>query len=367
MADRLLDWFDANKRDLPWRRYASNPYAVWVSEIMLQQTTVAAVVSYFERWMEHFPTIADLADAPIDDVLRLWAGLGYYARARNLHRAAQLVMRRHAGVVPRDPDALRSLPGIGPYTAGAILSIAYNLDEPVVDTNVTRVLTRHYALDGDPKADSAIQAALWDRAASLIPAGHASEFNQALMDLGATVCDSSTPRCLSCPLQWTCAALKFGDPTAFPRFARAGRWESQEHVSVAADNGAGQIMLARRAVSESLWGGLWELPRAVRVSGETLEECAARALHEGLGWGETVAVRAFGTLNHVVARRKIALHGMITRVPTDCPVNAPRSAAYDSVAWTAPDDLNDYAMATPQVRLLGLLTRYRSQGSLDLF
>lgn len=360
IADRLLDWYDVNKRDLPWRRRLGDAYAVWISEIMLQQTTVATVIPFYDRWMTAYPTVRDLAAAPLDDVLKMWAGLGYYARARNLHKAAQVVVDRFDGIVPSDPSTIRELPGIGRYTAGAILSIAYNRNEPIVDANVIRVLSRLFVIDGDPKTSASTQKRIWDYAAALIPDGRASDFNQAMMELGALVCDSSTPRCSSCPVESVCAAKRLGDPAAYPQFVKKDVWRSLDDVAVAVRNGRGEIALAKRPATESLWGGLWELPRTTRVNGEDLIDCAARAVREGIG-AEAVDLRPFGTVNHIVAKRKITLHGFVAGF-----VGQPSNAFYESVAWESRVGASKYAMATPQVRLLEELAKYEVQGRLEL-
>jgi A/G-specific adenine glycosylase len=203
-AARVLDWFDhCGRRDLPWQR-DSTPYGVWVSEIMLQQTQVQTVVPYFERFVGRFPDVVTLAEAPLDAVLHLWSGLGYYARARNLHRAAQQVVTEHGGRFPMEHAALQALPGVGRYTAGAILSFAYGRDEPILDTNVRRVLGRVFL--GPRRLARARDRALWDLAGTLVPRGRGYDFNQALMDFGATWCTPRRPRCPPCPLRRLCAS-----------------------------------------------------------------------------------------------------------------------------------------------------------------
>ncbi len=361
-AAQLLTWYGANKRDLPWRRLGHDPYAVWVSEIMLQQTTVAAVIPFYERWMARFPTVQSLADAPLDDVLKHWAGLGYYARARNLHRGAQAVVAEHGGQVPSDPARLLALPGIGRYTVGAILSIAYNLDAPILDANVIRVLSRVYAVTGDPKTSSATQAALWRLAEEAIPRGRAGDFNQAMMELGALVCVAAAPRCASCPVERLCAAKALGEPTVFPQFQGVKKWLDVEDVSVAVRDSEGRVLLTQRPPEASLWGGLWELPRATRQQGEPLDVAARRAACEtaGLSLG---AVTPFGGLKHVVANRRVTLHGFTADVP---PGSVPSPIGCARCAWAAPGDLTDYALATPQVRLLEMFARGAVQGCLEM-
>jgi len=364
-ASDLLAWYDTAKRDLPWRRLARDPYAVWVSEIMLQQTTVAAVIPFYNKWMARFPTVQSLAEAPLDDVLKHWAGLGYYARARNLHKGAAVVVAEHGGQVPSDPKTLLSLPGIGRYTAGAILSIAFNQEAPIVDANVIRVLSRVHAVTGDPKTSAATQAELWRLAEEAIPKGRAGDFNQAMMELGALVCEPGAPRCGACPVSAECRARSLGDPTLFPQFVSVKKWLDVEDVSVAIRNGAGEVLLVQRPPELSLWGGLWELPRATRQDGEGLEECAARAASESVG----VAVQASAPIRavkHAVANRRITLHGYEAGYEAGgAGLSAPRPVGCARLAWVTRETLADYAVATPQVKLAGLLWRHEAQGRLE--
>ena len=361
-AAQLLTWYGANKRDLPWRRLGHDPYAVWVSEIMLQQTTVAAVIPFYERWMARFPTVQSLAAAPLDDVLKHWAGLGYYARARNLHRGAQVVAAEFGGEVPSDPARLLALPGIGRYTAGAILSIAYDLDAPILDANVIRVLSRVYAVTGDPKTSTATQAALWRLAEDAIPPGRAGDFNQAMMELGALVCGAAAPRCTSCPVEGLCAAKGLGEPTVFPQFQSVKKWLDVEDVSVAVRDAQGRVLLTQRSPQASLWGGLWELPRVTRQLDEPLDGAARRAACEAAGL-TLGPVTPFGGLKHVVANRRVTLHGFTANLPTN---SAPLPVGCARCAWIAFSGLSDYALATPQVRLLEMLSRESVQGRLEL-
>ena len=213
MRHSLIMWYRANKRDLPWR--GADAYCVWISEVMLQQTQVVTVIPYYLRFIQRFPNIAALASAPLDDVLHHWAGLGYYARARNLHRAAGIIMARHAGCVPDSLEEILKLPGIGAYTAGAILSIAYDQQFSAIDANVIRVLCRVFAIAGDPKSN-AVQSTIRTLDDRLVPPGGAGEFNQALMELGALVCDPADPLCEHCPLVPFCAGGNSPNPTSLP-------------------------------------------------------------------------------------------------------------------------------------------------------
>lgn len=257
-AQAVLDWFDRHgRKDLPWQRDPS-PYRVWVSEIMLQQTQVAVVVPYFERFMARFPRLADLADAPQEAVLALWSGLGYYARARNLQRAAMLVRERHGGVFPADFAAASDLPGIGRSTAGAILSLALGQRHPILDGNVKRVLARCFGVEGWP-GQSAVQAELWALAERLTPAERVGPYNQAMMDLGATLCTRARPACARCPLNQRCVAFAQGRQRELPQGRPPKRIPERETLMILARAPGGEILLERRPPA-GIWGGLWSLP-----------------------------------------------------------------------------------------------------------
>ena len=257
LAGALVRWFRASHRDLPWRR-TRDPYAIWVSEIMLQQTRVEAVIPYYDRFVARFPTVHALADAPLDDVLHAWSGLGYYRRARQLHAAAALVVREHAGELPSEEERLRALPGIGRYTAGAIRSIAFGHAAQIVDGNVARVLSRLFALKGGP-GEATWEKRLWTLAGQLVPAADPSAFNQGLMELGATVCLPRAPRCEACPLAKFCRAHALGREEAFPPpkpRAKVERVEQTAVVRVRARDGA--ILMRHRGADEHN-AGMWEI------------------------------------------------------------------------------------------------------------
>jgi A/G-specific adenine glycosylase len=254
-ATRLLRWFDAHGRhDLPWQ-HPRDPYRVWLSEIMLQQTQVGTVVAYFERFVARFPDVRALADAPSDDVLALWSGLGYYARARNLHRCARRIVEHHKGEFPRTLDALTALPGIGRSTAGAILAQAWGARAAILDGNVRRVLARHAAIDGWP-GTPAVQKRLWTLSESLLPQQRLADYTQALMDLGATLCTPRKPACARCPLADDCKALSLDAPERYPQ-PRPKRARPLRHARLLlASNSEGALLLEKRAPL-GIWGGLW--------------------------------------------------------------------------------------------------------------
>jgi A/G-specific adenine glycosylase len=258
VAGPLLAWHERHGRhDLPWQR-EPYPYRVWVSEIMLQQTQVATVIPYFERFMSRFPTIAALADADIDDVLHLWSGLGYYARARYLHRAARCVMHDHAGRFPETLETVMALPGIGRSTAGAILALAYGQRHPILDGNVKRVLCRYYGIDGWP-GRSAVERRLWALAEAQTPRRDIARYTQAIMDLGATVCRRGAPVCAGCPLADGCRARAEGRQSELPA-PRPKRTRPTRETAMLILLDAERRVLLRRRAPTGIWGGLWSLP-----------------------------------------------------------------------------------------------------------
>lgn len=256
-ADQMLDWFDAyGRKDLPWQ-HDPTPYRVWVSEIMLQQTQVSTVIPYYERFMESFPDIAALARAPLDEVLHHWSGLGYYARARNLHRAACKICNDHQGEFPGKFDDVVGLPGIGRSTAGAILALSRDERHPILEGNAKRVLARYHAVAGWP-GKSAVAKSLWEFADRHTPDKRAAAYTQAIMDLGATLCTRSKPDCPSCPLQGGCEAHRLGREADFPG-RRERRKKPLKSTWVLLVHYDGQLYLERRP-SAGIWGGLWSLP-----------------------------------------------------------------------------------------------------------
>jgi A/G-specific adenine glycosylase len=266
----LLDFFDSGARDLPWRRADADPYAVWISEVMSQQTRIETVVPYYERWMRRFPDVRTLAEAPLDDVLKTWEGLGYYTRARNLHAAAALVREQFAGQLPGSAEQLRKLPGIGDYTAGAVASIAFGEDVPAVDGNVRRVLTRLY--------DEAAPSSVWLRrtAAALVPPDRPGDFNQALMELGATICTPRSPRCSRCPVSAHCAARAAGTQLHRPR-PRPTRAVPVFDIATAILRRADGRVLIERRPDSGLLAGLWQLPGVELTNAPAAREVAGSA------------------------------------------------------------------------------------------
>ena len=257
-ANSLLAWFDVHgRRDLPWQTHI-NPYGVWVSEIMLQQTQVATVIQYYQRFMQRFPNVASLADADIDEVLHLWTGLGYYARGRNLHKAAQRIVSQHNGHLPEDQQQLESLPGIGPSTAGAIRAIAMQQRGVILDGNVKRVLARFHAIDGHYSV-AAVSNVLWQRADEHTPTRRVADYTQAIMDLGATLCVRSRPDCDTCPLKKRCQALKEQRVSELPTKKTATPKPTRQARFFVLRLPQGSVLLEQRP-QQGIWGGLWNPP-----------------------------------------------------------------------------------------------------------
>lgn len=300
----LLDWYMINRRDLPWRRH-NNPYFTWVSEIMLQQTRVDTVIPYFNRFIANFPTVQALAEAAEEDVLKNWEGLGYYSRARNLQAAAQQVMELHGGEMPQDKQAVFALKGVGPYTAGAILSIAFNQPQPAVDGNVMRVLSRYFLIDEDIMKGST-RVLMEELAGELIPEGRARDFNQALMELGALVCTPKAPHCLTCPVMEQCSGRIAGRELTLPVKTKAKPPRPEQRL-VALVEGRGEHrgqVLVRQRPSTGLLARMWELPHVLaapaaagKAAGPLADE-PAMALLAGSLWAEGFAARPEGLATH---------------------------------------------------------------------
>jgi A/G-specific adenine glycosylase len=344
LRERLLAWYDEHRRDLPWRTppgEIADPYRVWLSEVMLQQTRVETVKPYFHRWLERFPTLEALAAAPLDDVLKAWEGLGYYSRARNFHRAVREVAENHAGRVPDDPAAFRALPGVGRYTAGAVMSIAFGREEALVDGNVRRVFARW--TDDPAPADPA----LWSLAEALAPGARPGDVNQAVMELGATVCVPRTPHCGACPVRDHCRAFAHGTQSERPAPKKA-RPTPHEDTAAAVVEHEGRTLLVRRPVDARL-GGMWAFPLAVRARGESVGAAAERAVREGLAL-EVRAGAPIGTVQHAFTHVRASYHAIrCTLIGGE-----PRALGYDAWAWAVPAELDRYALPVAQRRIAAL-------------
>ncbi len=342
-APRLLDWFRAHQRDLPWRR-DRDPYRIWVSEVMLQQTQVATVVPYFERFLARFPTLADLAAADEQDVLRLWEGLGYYRRARHLLQAARLFRQRHPDAFPADPAEWDGLPGLGKYTRNAILSQAFDLRLPILEANSTRVLSRLVGLEDDPRQGPA-RRKLWQVAEALLPARDAGDFNQALMELGALVCTVERPACSACPLAARCVAFQTGRQDEIPGRAAPPATVEVEEAAVVVWRG-GRVLFVQRPATADRWAGMWEFPHGQLCAGESHEQAAARLLAELTGVGAALGPELLA-IRHGVTRFRIRL----VCFEAEYRGGAFRSDFYARGEWVEPASLTDYPVSSPQRRL----------------
>lgn len=321
----LLAWFRRHRRDLPWRN-TRDPYAIWVSEIMLQQTRVETVVDYYQRFLQKFPTVASLAHAPEDDVLKLWEGLGYYSRALNLHKAAGIVVHKWNGRFPRTAGEWQSLPGVGRYTAGAIASIAYGIRAPVLDGNVKRVLTRLYAIPDRLDRSDTIHR-LWQLADELVSPRSPGDFNQAMMELGARLCLPKKPLCEQCPIHRWCDALQQGNPEAYPLRTPKKSIPHYEVVAAAIYKN-GRYLLGKRPPG-GLLGGLWEFPGGKVEKGETHEEALRREIREEIGIEVDIGER-IASVDHGYSHYTVTIH-LYRCTHTD---GVPQTIYHSRLRWT---------------------------------
>jgi A/G-specific adenine glycosylase len=332
----LLTWFNENAADLPWRQ-SKEAYRVWLSEVMLQQTQIETVKPYYAKFLTAYPTVYDLAAAPLDDVLKLWEGLGYYSRARNMHKAAQFVSNEMNGKFPDNAASLQQLPGIGRYTAGAIASIAFGERAPVLDGNVIRVLTRLYNIEDDVTQTST-KNRLWQLAEDLLPEQNTGDYNQAVMELGQTVCRPKNPQCAACPVQVHCAAFANGTQTERPVKKKKA---PIPHYDVAAGmvwNGDGRVLIAQRPL-DGLLGGLWEFPGGKQEPDETLQGCLKRELREELAI-EVEVGELFTVVKHAFTHFKITLHAFTcTYIDTG---TLPQMLDVKDYKWVFPQELAQY-------------------------
>jgi len=334
-AGCLLDWYAEHGRVLPWRG-TKDPYIVLVSEYMAQQTRVETVIPYFLRWMEQFPTVSSLAEAPREAVLKAWEGLGYYARARHLHSAAQMIVDEFNGSVPASMDDLRKLPGVGAYTAAAVASLAFGADEPALDGNLRRVLARVITLSEDPRGFRG-ESQLMETARRLLPPGRTGDFNQALMDLSSLVCLPKIPRCADCPLADFCQAYKENRQTDFPIKTKKPPVPTIT-VTAGVLRRGNSVLLSRRPAN-GLLGGLWEFPGGKQEPGESLPDCLARELREELGI-EVLVDEEIGRFRHAYSHFRVVLHAFECKIVC----GEPRPLASEALAWVDVEQLGGYAM-----------------------
>lgn len=343
----LLAWWDSGHADLPWRN-GRDPYAIWVAEIMLQQTQITTVIPYYERWLGRFPTVQALAAASLDEVLKQWEGLGYYSRARNLHQAAQTVINEYAGRIPDTVEGLLKLKGIGRYTAGAIASIAFDHPAPILDGNVIRVLSRITDYPEDVTTTAA-KNHLWQVAASLVPDERPGDFNQALMELGQRICLPAVPQCHLCPIVEHCLARAHG--TQLERPVRPPRRQTPHYDVVAGViwRDETHFLIAQRPV-EGLLGGLWEFPGGKVQPGESFAAALGREIEEELAM-EIEVGRPITTIQHAYTHFRITLHAFHARHLS----GQPQHIGVANHAWVSLADLDRYAFALTDRKIINSL------------
>ena len=354
ISTRLLEWWDQGHAKLPWRA-DSDPYATWIAEVMLQQTQIASVMPYYQRWMERFPTVEKLASSSLDNVLKMWEGLGYYSRARNLHAAARTIVDKFNGTIPDDVDALMSLPGIGRYTAGAIASIAFGRPEPLLDGNIVRVFTRLIDLAEDINR-SATRSKLWRLAERLVPAKRPGDYNQALMELGQTVCRPKSPNCAICPLNSFCLAnIK---QIQEERPVRSSRKKIPHFDVVAAiiwqkarETTANRFLITQRPL-DGLLGGMWEFPGGKQEEAESLTQALRREIYEELNI-EIAVNDKLTTVKHAYTHFKITLHAFQAQYQGGKIQNI---GVLDH-AWVTLKDLDKFAFAAADRQVINELKK----------
>jgi A/G-specific adenine glycosylase len=331
---KLLKWYDRQKRQMPWRE-TRDPYKIWVSEIMLQQTQVKTVIPYYENFLKEFPGIPALANAPLNKVLKAWEGLGYYARARNLHKAAQLLRDTNKNKFPQTYDEIIALPGIGKYTAGAIGSIAFGLKVPILDGNVIRVLTRLAGIEADFRLPK-VNAELWALSESLLPEKRIGDFNQSLMELGAIICMPANPLCSECPLRSLCLAKQANKTDSIPYRKKARKLP---HYTIAAGiiRKKDKILISQRPL-KGLLGGLWEFPGGKLEEGETLPECLQRELKEELDI-EVKVGKLFKVVDHGYSHYTVTLHFFKCTFLS----GQPKKLQVHDFKWVRPEEMREYA------------------------
>lgn len=332
---KLFSWYQKNARDLPWRR-TSDPYAIWVSEIMLQQTRVETVIPYYKRWMAELPDLGALVAADQDQVLMLWEGLGYYRRALNLHKAARLVDENHDGILPGDVKTLKTLPGIGRYTAGAISSIAFKRQAPILDGNLKRVFSRLFNIS-TPILTSATEKELWCIAEDLLPEKNPGDFNQALMELGALICLPKNPDCIRCPVNSECLAFEYNLQNDLPvRKEKSPLPHIQ--VTAAVIERDGRVLLAKRP-AEGLLGGMWEFPGGKQEENEALPETLQREIIEELN-AEIEVGEHIGTFHHAYTHYKVTLHAYYCRLVSE----ELKMNYHTDMDWVTLENMSSYPM-----------------------
>ncbi len=346
---RLLPWFSEHQRSMPWRSNRT-PYRVWISELMLQQTRVDQATPYFKRFMQRFPSLKSLAAASQEDVLKMWEGLGYYSRARNLHKAARIIATDYKGRFPNVYEDILRLPGIGTYTAAAIGSLAFNMDLAVLDGNVIRVLSRLFAYTKDTRSTAA-KNELQQLADELLVVGKAGNYNEAMMELGATVCSPKSPQCDRCPLATVCLGFQSGRPMDYP--VKSPK-KKVPHIVVGAAvvaNRKGEVLIAQRRDKDML-GGLWEFPGGKQETGETIQQCIVRELREELGINIVVGEFLI-TVNHAYSHFTMDMHTYAARIES----GRPRPLHCQDYRWVPISGLREFPYSKADLTIISELER----------
>ena len=341
----LVKWYSKNHRRLPWRATA-DPYKIWISEIMLQQTTVNAVIPYYERWLTAFPTIRQVARAPLQKILKFWQGLGYYQRAKNIHQCAKIVCREHGGKIPRTAEELRKLPGFGPYTVGAVLSIAFDQRHPIIDANVRRVVMRQLALKG--KALPGHDPAILEFLEKVLPSQGVNIFNQAMMELGAIICRNRQPWCLICPVKEKCRAYSLGIQEVIPEPKKSLTRDLQAVIAILKKDG--KFFIQKRG-SHGLFADLWEFPGGKIEKGETAQQALCREMKEELNI-EVAWAKPLMNVRHFYTQFRVHLSVF------DC---HPKSYPHEDAThkWVSRQNLAKYPMPSGSAKIVEKLAAPR--------
>lgn len=341
---KLLLWFEKNGRDLPWRA-AYSSYEVWISEIMLQQTQVKTMLPYYSRWMSRFPNPASIAEAHEDEVLRCWEGLGYYSRARNIHKAARMIVDEHGGSIPKDFQSVLKLPGVGEYTAGAIMSIAFNADYPAADANAARVFARIFNIS-DPSGSKRFTDSIRQYASGCLPSGRSREFNQALMDLGSSVCIPGEPGCAECPLASCCASNAAG--VAAQRPVKSPKKPPTPVVRAVGILVSGRKVLVRKRAESGLMPSLYEFPGGDAHEGETPEAAIRRVWREQLGIDPS-QVESLTIIKHAHTSFRVTLHAYVCATTGSEVIKA---GGASPVRWATPEQLKELAFPSAHRKII---------------
>ena len=347
ISARILKWYKRHGRDLPWRA-TKNPYHIWISEVMLQQTQVETVIPYYQRFLTRFPTVETLAAASLQDVLKAWENLGYYARARHLHSAAKGIMARTGGTIPANEKELLRLPGIGAYTAAAILSIAFGQRVPAVDGNVRRVLCRLFGIR-DPLEEIKTLRHIHELASDLVPVKSSSRFNQGLMDLGATICTPRKPSCGLCPVQESCLAFDLGLQDVLPVTRKRGALPHRQMTAGVLYDDLGRLLIVRRSL-RGLLGGLWKFPGGEKGRGQSLKNSLVQEVHKELGIRVRVGEK-ITTVKHAYTHFRITLHAFRCSMKT----GEPRAKKCHSWQWIDPKNLADVPFSNVDRKIMACL------------